>query len=236
MPKLMTMALVLLSSTILPGVHTVHGADDSPYLIEKKKFRKSVRTVALAPLDVPDMFTLSAQMHQHLEAEATKALNKTRLKGVGIPVYQEIRTLFVQRVGGLRLDELDQKHRTAVLDHSKREMRLRHPVDAFAEMSLRAVSAAFADDRAEWDGVKRKVKSSGDGFSLFGGKNYQGSIAAASFQLAIYDRSDKLLYLQRGGIDVMQERRADKLVLREDNYLNDPKRLRKAVQMAFKPL
>ena len=219
-------------------VQSLLAASDSPYLIEKKAFKKDVRSVALSPLYVPDLLKLSPEMRAHIEAEATTALSKTKIKSVGIPAYAEIRDLFTEQIGGLRNEagEVDDQRLAVVRDHTKREMRMRHEVDGFAEISLRAVTAVFSDDRAEWDGVKRKVKSSGDGFSLFGGKDYQGSIAGVSFQLAIYDRSDELLYVQRGGIDVLQERQGEKLVNRTDEFLNDPKRLKKAVQMAFKPL
>lgn len=233
---------ILLISIIclnLGAVQTVQAAADSPYLIEKKVFKKTIKSVALSPLQVPDMIKLSDDMRAHIEAEASKELAKTKIKALGIPAYAEVKNLFASQIGGIRnaSGEIDSLRETVVLDHTKREMRMRHAVDGFAQISLKLVNAAFADDRAEWDGVKRKVKSSGDGFSLFGGgKDYQGTIASASFQLAIYDRNDTLVFLQRGGIDVMQERQGDKLVLRTDDVVNDPKRLKKAVKMAFKPL
>jgi len=217
----------------------VQAANESPYLLEMKVFKKTVRSVALSPLNAPDMLQLSDDLRAQIEAEATRELAKTKIKTVGIPAYAEIQNLFSNQVGGIRnaAGEIDSLRQSVVLDHTKREMRMRHAVDGFAQISLQVVNAAFADDRAEWDGVKRKVKSSGDGFSLFGGgKDYQGTIASASFQLDIYDRNDKLLFLHRGGIDVLQERQGDKLVLRTGSVIDDPKRLKKAVKMAFKPL
>lgn len=221
------------------GAESAWAADDSPFQVSKKEFRQRVKSVALAPLTFPAMFKLSEDMRQLLEDEATKRLSKTRLEYVAIEPYARLRATFADQVGGLYLADgsLDTQRQAAVFDHAKREMRLRHQVDAFAEISLRMVRAGFMKDRAEWDGVKQKVKSSGDGFALFGGNNYQGSIAAASFQLAIFDRSDNLLFLNRGGIEVLQEREGTKLKLLDaDTVLRNEKLLAKAVRLAFDPL
>ncbi len=216
-----------------------HSAD-SPYLIKKKDFKKQITNVALTPLNAPQMLILTPEMRTLIEAEATRRLGKTRIKNIGIGPYSEVVDLFTKQVGGLLNDagELDSRRETLMLDHARREMRHRYPVDGFAEISLRVVNADFADDRAEWDGIKQKVKKSGDGFALFGGgKDYRGSIAAVSFQLAIYDRSEKLMFSQRGGIEVLQERKGSNLVLLPlDGLLTNEKRLKKAVQLAFKSL
>ena len=70
--------VVLWISFLLPGL--AEAAKESPYLIEKKAFKKQVRSVALSPLEVPSMLTLSDEMRAYIEAEATKALSKTKLK------------------------------------------------------------------------------------------------------------------------------------------------------------
>ncbi len=213
--------------------------DESPFVIPKKDYRKQVKHVSLTPLTVAPGLTLSDEFRTLIEAEAANRLSKTRVELVPIEPYAEIRRRFIQAVGGITNEEgviLTGKQRL-VWDHAKREMRHRYPVDSFAEISVRAVRANFSDDRAEWDGVKQKVQSSGDGFSLFGGKNYQGTIGALSFQLAVFSRNNELLFVNRGGIEVLQAREGSKLVvLPETALLQDPKKLKKAVQIAFKPL
>lgn len=214
-------------------------AADTPYVLPKKEFKKRIKYVSLSPLSVHESLNLSDDMRAFVEAEANTRLNKTKLQVLGIQPYAQLRATLAEQVGGLMTAEglVDERRRTVVWDHAKREMRHRHPVDAFAEIGIRIVNAAFAKDRAEWDGVKQKVKSSGDGFALFGGPNYQGTIAALSFQLVIYDRSDELLFVNRGGIEVLQERQGAKLVLRDEAaMLQDQKSLKKAVQLAFKGL
>ena len=234
-----TAMLLVLSMLVSFTTPAVHAADDSPYLIAKKDFRKRIRMVSLSPVSVAPGLTLSDEYRELLEEEATKRLSKQKLELVPIEPYAELRTLFAEKIGGITNAEgvMMPGRRALVWDHAKREMRHRYPVDAFAELSLRPVTATFSDDRAEWDGVKQKVQSSGDGFSLFGGKNYQGTIAALSFQLAVFGRNDELLFVNRGGIEVMQAREGAKLVvLPETSLLKDPKKLKKSVQLAFKPL
>ena len=225
-----------LACVALLWAQTLQAAADSPFLVDKKTFKKSISSVALSPLSVPALVKISDEMRLHIEAEATKALKKTKLQALDVAATQEIQTRFTEHVGGLMnaSGEIDSQRLAVVRDHTRREMRLKHPVDGFADLSLRVVRAPFANDRAEWDGVKRKIKVIDK--SLFGGKDYQGSIAAVSLQLAIYDRSENLLYLARGGVDVLQDRQGDQLILRTDDFLNDPKRLKKAVQAVFKPL
>lgn len=233
----LTLTALIFCSLICLLAAPAYAASDSPYLIEKKDFKKKISSVALSPLDVPDMIPLSADMRTFLETEAAKALAKKKISNQAMSEYAAIYTNFSNQIGGLRNaeGELDAKRRALVRDHARREMRLQHAIDGFAEIALVAVSAQFSEDRAEWDGVKRKVISN-DRNSLFGGGKYQGSIAGVSFQLAVYDRNDKLLYLQRSGIDLLQTRQGDRLMLRDDDFLNDTKQLKKSVQSAFKPL
>ena len=228
--------LVLLLGGLAPAMYA---ADDSPYRISKKEFRQQVNSVSLSPLHVPPIIELSEDMRRLLEAEAVKRLSKTKLEFLPIEPYAQLRATFAVQIGGLynASGELDARRQAVVFDHAKREMRMRHQVDAFAEISVRMVHASFLKDRAEWDGIKQKVQASGDGFALFGGNNYQGSIAAASFQLAIYDRSDNLLFVNRGGIEVLQERVGTQLKLLDmSTILNDEKRMAKAVRLAFDPI
>ncbi len=234
------MGLILAVALVYVGfAASAYAAKDSPYILSKKEFKQRVKSISLSPLDFPPAFELSHEMRGMIEAEATQRLAKKKLETVGIAPYEELRNTFAQRIGGLTNAEgvLDPRRKAVVWDHAKREMRYKYPVDAFAEISLRPVSAVFTDDRAEWDGVKQKVKHSGDGFALFGGKNYQGTIAAISFQLAIFDAADELLFVNRGGIEVMQERQGAKLVvLPAEGLLKDAKKIKKAVQLAFKQL
>lgn len=230
------LAIIIL---LLPMACTLAMAADSPYRVSEKEFRKRIQAVALTPLYAPEMFEVGDAVRELIEAEVSRRFDKTRLDVLPFEPYARLRATLAEQIGGIRdaAGALDPARRAAVWDHAKREMRLRHPVDAFAELSITLTRASFKDDRAEWDGVKQKVAHSGDGFSLFGGRNYEGSIAAASFQLAIFDRTDTLLYLNRGGIEVLQDREGSSLVLRDANaFFQDEKRIRKAVQLAFKGL
>lgn len=217
----------------------VFAADDSPFRVSKKEFRDRVGSVALTPLYAPEMFQVSESVRELIEAEVSKRFSRTRLEVLPFETYGQLRATLARQIGGIRdaTGAVDLERRAAVWDHTKREMRRQHPVDGFAELSIVLTRAVFDDDRAEWDGVKQRVEHSGDGFALFGGRNYQGSIAAASLQLAIFDRSDAPLYVNRGGIEVLQVREGSSLVLRDaSSFFQDEKRLKKAVQLVFKGL
>lgn len=228
---------LIIALSLFPSIGTA--AEEDPFLIDKKDYRKQVKVISLAPLDLAPGLQLDAQMLQFIENEAASRLAKTKVEVIPIEPYAKIRNMMASQVGGIHDAEggVYLQKRAIVWDHAKREMRHNHEMDAFAQISIRAVSASFADDRAEWDSVKQKVKKSGDGLSLFGGPDYGGSIAALSFQLAIVDINDNLLFVNRGGIELLQSRQGSQLVMLDtNNLLQDEKRIKKAIQIAFKPL
>jgi len=238
-PRALLLAVWSALLSVVWVVPSAMAANDSPFLMPKKEFRKSIKSVAAVPLAHPRMLAIPAQRVAYIEEQVQQALQKTGLAAVPMQAYRSLRAHMSEQIGGLNNadGEFDAQRQRLVWDHARREMLMRHDMDAFAHVSLVSVSAVFQDDRAEWDGIKQKVKKSGDGFSLFGGKNYQGSIAALSLQLAIYSRAEQLLFVQRAGIEVLQERQAASLVpLPANELLQDDKRIRKAVQRVFKAL
>lgn len=214
------------------GATSVYGADESPFLIDKKDFSKQVTSVAVAPLNVVAIFELSDATTQMLEAETARLMAKKKLEVLPVDVYRNIRDVMSDRVGGIRnaAGAYDAARVAVVWDHSKREVLLRHPVNAILTVSITMVDAPFKDDRAAWDGIKQKVQSKG------GGK-FSGTIRAASMRASIIDRQDNLLFSSSGGIEVLQDRVGSQLIPRPtEAMLKDDKRLMKALEIALDPL
>ncbi len=136
--------------TVLLGTAAHVFAADSPYLLAKSDFKRQVQVISLSPLTVPDLLTVSAPMRQLIEAEAAKQLEKTRFESLDIAPYAALRDTLATQIGGLLDDagNIDPRRQRVVWDHAKREMRLRYPMDAFAEISLRVVGAPFSDNKA----------------------------------------------------------------------------------------
>ncbi len=230
MKTLPYMIVVLVTISALASNH-VYG-DESPFLIDKKEFGNRITRVAVAPLNVVAYFELSDAVTRQLEEETMRLLAKKKFEVVPVDVYRTIRDTMSDRVGGIRTStgDYDAMRVAAVWDHSKREMLLRHPVDAILTVSVMMVDAQFKNDRAEWDGVKQKVESKGRG-------KFGGNIRAASMRASIIDRQDKLLFSSSGGIEVLQDRVDAQLIPRpKEAMLKDEKRLMKALEIALDPL
>ena len=72
---------------------------ESPFIIDKKEYNKRVKVVSLAPLDVAPGLDLTPEMHQFIETEATKQLEKTKVDAIAIEPYARIRDMMIQQVG-----------------------------------------------------------------------------------------------------------------------------------------
>ncbi len=207
-------------------------ADDSPFRVDEKQFQRQIKHVALAPLNVVAYFDLAEATQRELEAEATAILTKKKFDVLPVDVYRAIRDTMIDRVGGIRDAKGDYyPQRVAVVwDHSKRELLFRNAVDGIVTVSIAIVQATFQNDRAEWDGVKQKVKSKG------GGK-YGGPISAASVRVAVVDRQDRVLFSNGGGIELLQERVGGQLhPVPKEGLLKDNRQLMQALEIALKPL
>ena len=91
--------------------------------------------------------------------------------------------------------------------------------------------APFEDDRVEWDGVKAKIEKKGRN------RGYRGTIITSSVSFEVYDQTDRLLYVNFGGIEPLQRRDGAQLIpIESDALFTNEKTVRKAAQIAMKPI
>ena len=207
--------------------------DDDPFLINKRDFKKQIKTVALTPIDAPEVFEMPNSVGLMIEEEITQRLQKRGYEVIPSSMLQEIRDTMEIQVGGYEIPETGQKDMArvqAVREHSYREMMFRHQMDAVALIRLSLVRADFENDRAEWHGSSQKVQSKGGG-------RFKGTIPASSVSLLVFDRSEELLFINSGGLEVLMSREKQQLVrIPVEAYFQDEKRIRKAAQKAVSPL
>jgi hypothetical protein len=204
----------------------------------KKNLKKDFDSVALMPVDAPDVVKMPDEVAQLIESEVVKILEKEGFEVLGPQAMRDIRENMEQLLKVSDTDQnLDEK-RAAILEHSYREFLFRHKVKAIVALRVHVVAAPFANDKAEWDGTSQKIKHSGDGLmKLIGGQSYTGSIGASSLKVTFWDRAERLLYSSSGGIEVLMQRNAKALeTLPDDQFWKDEMRIRKAVKIALQPL
>lgn len=219
-----TFLAVMLAVLSSPGV----AADESPYLVlDKRDFKKTYKTIALMPVDADPVINLPESAARLLEQEITRHLEKRGYTVIPSAELAAIREAMTRQVGGT---EDPSKHR-AVREHSLRELWFQRDFDAVAKIYVSATAARFADDRVEWDGVKAKLEKKGRN------KGYEGTIYASSVSFQVYDQSERLLYVNYGGIEPLQWRDGAQLVpIAPENLFTEEKTIRKAAQIAMKPI
>ena len=209
-------------------------ADDSPFLIDKRDFRKQFRTIALAPVDADASLEMPDSVAKMIEEEVTRHLEKRGYTVLPTSVLAGIRETMEEQVGGLTDPDsgsIDTAKQQAVRAHAFRELWFRNDIDAIATIQVSMSRAQFAKDRAEWDGVKQRVEKKGRD------RGYSGTIVASSVSFAVYDETDKLMYVNYGGLEVLQMRdEAQLLPIPVSSYFSDEKKIRKAAQVAMDPI
>lgn len=230
MNKALTALFVCL---LLVGV-SASAADDDPFLIDKRQFKKQFKTIALAPVDADGALQMPDSVAQVIEQEVTRHLQKRGYTVIPTSVLAEIRKTMEQQVGGFtdpETGQVDMAKMQAVRTHAFRELWFQHNFDALATIRVAVTRAPFENDRAEWDGVRQKVQAEGRN------RGYSGNIAASSVSFAVYDHTEKLMYVNYGGLEVLQHREeAQLLPIPAENYFADEKLVRKATQIAMKPI
>lgn len=231
MKKTLTAIVAFFIVIALPAI----AADkDSPFMIDKRDFKKQFKTIALAPVDAEPLFKMPDSVARMIEEEVTKHLEKRGYTVIPSSTLAAIRDTMAAQVGGLEnpdTGQVDLAKLQAVRAHAFRELWFRHEFDAVATIRLSTSRAQFENDRAEWDGVRQKVEAKGRN------RGYGGSIYASSVSFAVYDQTDKLKYINYGGLELLQMRNEAQLMpIPAENYFSDEKKIRKAAQLAMKPI
>ncbi len=216
---------------VLPAV----AADkDSPFFIDKREFKKQYKTIALGPVDADPMLQMPDSVRAIIEEEVTRHLQKRGYTVLPASVVGDIRNTMEAQVGGFEDPEtgrIDTAKVQAVRTHAFRELWFRHDLNAIATIRVSATSVPVENDNAKWDGAKQSVERDGRR------RNYTGQIFVSSVSFAVYDQSNKLMYLNYGGLEVLMRRSGDQLVpLPPEQYFMDEKRIRKAAQIAISPI
>ena len=222
---------ILLAGVCLALAPIAMAADkDSPYLIDKKQFKKQYKVIALAPIDADPVFEMPDSVAAMIEGEITARLQKRGYTVIPSTVLASIRKEMEGQVGGITDAETgreDIAKKQAVRVHAFRELWFREQLDAIATIRLYVTRADVENDSARWDGAKQKIESSGKKFK------YTARVSASSVAFAVFDDTDKLLFVDDGGLEMLMRREGDGFTpLPAERFFNDEKRIRKAAQLS----
>ncbi len=205
-----------------------------PWFIDKRDLKKSYKRIALAPVEAPPNLEMPDAAKRAIEAQVREHLEKRGYTVTPPSVLMGIRERMTEQVGGLRdpaNDEIDMRKVHAVRDHSMRELWFRNDFDAVAVIRIDVIQAPVENDKVEWDGTSQKLKKKG------GGLKYTASVSASSIAVSIFDVIEQPLFVNYGGLEVLMMRVKKELQpLDASEYFRDEKRIKKAVQIALKPI
>jgi len=229
-----TLLALVTALTIIAAPAAQAAEKYDPYFIDKRTLKKEYKTIALAPVEAGANLGMPDSAKQMIEALVTKHLEKRGYKVIPSSVLAGIRKTMTEQVGGLTdpsTGEIDMDKVHAVRDHSLRELWFKNEFDAVATMQIEVFQAPVENDRAEWDGVKQKVPKKGRSL------NYTASVAASSLTFSIYDPAEQPLFVNYGGLEVLMMRVKEEFQpLDSSEYFKDEKRIKKAVDVAMKPI
>lgn len=226
----------LLVAIFLLGVATpTVGADkDSPYLIDKRDFKKQYKTIALSPAYADPFLQMPDSVGRTIEAAVTRHLEKRGFTVLPPSVLGDIRARMGSWIGGTTdpaTGEVDTVRQEVVHTHAYRELWFKHQLDAVAMIRVRVRQVPIENDSAKWDGTKQRIEHSG------GTAKYAVDGWVSSVSIAVFDDKQEPLYTNRGGLEVLMRRESGQLtVLPVEQYFQDEQRILKATQIALKPI
>ena len=120
--------LVIALSLLLPAFSM---ARSSPFSVKKRHFKRQIKTIAIAPLDITSEFDIPEATMLLIEEEIAKGIRGEGYDVIPASEYRAIRVEMTKQVGGIRNSrgQIDLARAEAVIEHSYREMVYRYHMD-----------------------------------------------------------------------------------------------------------
>lgn len=212
---------------------TQAGAQEEAFKVDKRSFKKTYPTIALAPVEADPYLEMPDRVAAILEEEITARLTREKFNVIPSSVLGGIRSQMEAQVGGIADPETgntDAAKLQAVRSHAFRELWFREQFDALGIIRVSITRVPIENDRVEWDGVKQRIQREGRA------GNYTANIAVTSVSLALFDSINEPIYTWYGGLEPLMWRNGDQLeALTPDKLFLDEKLVREAAELAVKP-
>jgi len=211
-----------------------------PFKVPRDSFYGSLKTVALAPVDVPGVGNETEAVRSRYARLIQERLEGAGLKVVGPDRVGPIMSAEAAKVGGLYdpvTGKIDDSKRKAFVQSCGAELFARYGVDALLRADVRVVKASVNADKAHWDGLTESstIKSFWNVLST-----HSGTLPALSLVVRLSRPSGELLYAQGGAIQLLAHIGGDFsggfVDVPESEILTDLDRIHGSVDRALDPL
>ena len=219
----------------------------SPWRVDQQQFHQTIKTIALAPITLPESLddpdAVRAEFESLIEA-------KLREGGLVIVPPEEVGEIWdreMDAVGGFydpATGKRDEAKYHTVRQNTLSELRETCRADAVMWTFIQVVEAEWSGTTATWDGTTDSVKSRGRQmkealpFAMMGvSVSYSGSVGALSLIVTVEDCHDTVLYNNRGGIQVIARfLNGDPIPVPASEILTSAERNAASVDIALNPL
>jgi len=217
----------------------------NPLKISKEDFKSNIKTIALAPITIPEEVDKLKQQQIKVKFESLIE-SKFRASGyVIIPSreFADISERLIKESGGFfdpTTGKRDEEKFKAAKEKTFREMQAKFKADAVLKSSIIVRQIHFYKNRAIWDGVDESVAPVKAVERFFTGQ-FDGIVPVLSFIVGIYDLNDIPLYTNIGGIQVLKRLSrgliyVELLPINESEILTQEEKNIKAVDIVLNPL
>ena len=208
-----------------------------PFRVPRDSFYGSLKTVALAPVDVPSVGN-TEDLRSRYSRLIRERLEGAGLKVVGPDQVAPIMTAEAARIGGLYdpvTGKVDDSKRKAFVQACGAELYAKYGVDALLRADVRMVKAVVNADKAHWDGMTES-STLGSFWNLF--VTHSGTLPALSLVVRLSRPTGELLYAQAGGIQLLSHIGGSGgfVDVPESEILTDVDRIHGSVDRALDPL
>lgn len=220
------------------------------FAVEPDLFYDVTNTLVLTPVSLPSELDPYADHVEEFDSLIASFLEQADFDLIPAKEYSTLWEGVMEQVGGFFdpvTGERDEEKFTAARDSLFSLLtELYHP-DALLYPEIWLVGAPFSEGTARWDGTSqaligfgtRLIDALGTVFSGSESNLPEGNVDALSLVIFIENMEGEELYMESGGIQVMQKVGRDPRDVKavpDDEILSDHERNRKAVVIALKPL
>jgi hypothetical protein len=214
-------------------------AETDPFLIPEKEFRNALTVIGLASVDMieglPDPEPVLAEFDSLLAA----GLQRLGYSVIRPQEYEAIWAKLAVEAGGFIDPETgarDEKRMAVAMFETIEELRADFEIDAVMFPDIVVVEAQFAGGRAVWDGASQKIQTGG-AMSSFTSGSQHGVLGALSFRLSMRGPGGAPVFLNSGGIEVLDKLSGKEFIsVPRQELFADKKRNQEAVKTALEPL
>jgi hypothetical protein len=239
MPRVFEIVFFLFSLLGLFGCTTAlpPRAEQNPFRVAKAEILGRIRTVALAPVSIPEGLDGPEGINLEIESLLEGTLREGGFAPVLPKAFGEAWKEAVDRVGGYfnpRSGEVDETRYREVRTLALRALKDSCGADGVLFPAIQVVEVEWKGGTVHWDGVSEHLISPGrqvlDTALII---QRTGRVSALSLALRLVDINGNEVYLKRGGLQLGA--RWDRSTGRSEG-LTDRGRMERAVEIALGPL